>query len=82
MKTNNSAPMGKPKGPIPSLISGKNPKKVTVIRKSKCPIMPDENCFSVPRSGWGILSPKKYCKICFDKIIEQTQKDLDKIRNF
>jgi len=77
MKTNNSTSMSKPKGPTPSLISGKKPKRVTVIRQSKCArcknsIMPDEDCFSVPQTGWNILSPKKYCRICFNKIIDKT----------
>lgn len=86
MKIHHSKSTHKPKGPTPSLISGKKPKKVKATGKSKCArckkqIILDDPCFKIPQVGWSILSPKKYCIICFNKILDKTQQDLDKIKN-
>lgn len=79
--------MSKPKGKTPSLISGKKPKKVKVKKRincvrCKCAIEAGADCFGIPNIRVRFLSPiKKYCKQCFDNIIDQTQRDLDEARN-
>ena len=82
MKNNN------PRGKTPSLIGSTNgkPKKVAVKRKSKCnrcqsDILTGQDCFSIPKVGSGFKSEKRYCTTCFQKIIEQTEKDLENIKN-
>jgi hypothetical protein len=80
MKTN------KPKGKTPSLISGKRPRRVDIKQKAKCVRCKDSmpagaDCYGIPRTGLRFLSLKKYCKECFNKIIVETQNDLDEIKN-
>lgn len=77
----------KPKGKTPSLISSSNgkPQRIHVQRKSKCcrcncDIQVGQDCFGIPKAESGFSSKKRYCKLCFQNIIEQTQKDLDKVR--
>lgn len=57
---------GKPKGRTPSLISGKRPRRVKVSGKVKCArckneIIKSQDCFCVPRTGFGPISPRKFC---------------------
>lgn len=74
--------MRKPKGKTPSLISGKKPKKVLVKKSIKCArcrelIAVNAICIGVPNIRIKFLSSiKKYCKLCFEKIINQTEYDL------
>jgi hypothetical protein len=78
----------KPKGKTPSLIGSSNgrPKKVQVERNSECyrcgcNIEPGQDCFGIPKIGSGFSSLKRYCKVCFQNILEQTQKDLEEVKN-
>lgn len=74
-----------PKGKTPSLIGSSNgrPKKVAVIKKSTCyrcgcDILVGQECFGIPKSG-PFSNVKRYCRVCFDNIIEQTKKDLKEV---
>ena len=78
----------KPKGRTPSLISlnNGNPKKAEVRRKSICTrckrdIESGVDCFEISRIISGFKQSRRYCKICFTNIIQQTEKDLEKIKN-
>ncbi len=78
----------KPKGRTPSLISSSNgkPKRITIERKTKCcrcscSIVVGQDCFGIPKSGSGFSTTKKYCKDCFQKVLEQTHKDLEDVKN-
>ena len=78
----------KPKGKTPSLISSTNgkPTPVKVQRKGKCSRCKSDiengvNCFEIPKIGLGYKKRKRVCKICFINIIQQTEKDLTKIKN-
>jgi len=77
--------MKKPKkGRTPTLICGSSgkPSKIVAKRKSNCArcgddIIKDQECFEVPRVGFGLQSPKRYCIDCYTEILDQTKKDLD-----
>lgn len=76
-----------PKGKTPSLIGASNgrPKRVPVLRQSKCsrcggPIAMGDDCFGIPKSGVGFRNERRYCQLCFNNILEQTQKDLDELK--
>lgn len=78
----------KPRGPIPSLIGSSNgrPERIKVERKSKCCrcgccIEAGQACFGIPKIGTGFKSIKRYCKSCFQSILNQTLKDLEEIKN-
>lgn len=77
----------KPKGKTPSLIGSSNgrPRRVQVERKSECyrcscDIQVGQDCFGIPKVGSGFSPIKRYCKICFQNILEQTQKDLEEVK--
>ena len=77
----------KPKGKTPSLIGSTNgrPRRVQVERKSVCnrcgcDIQAGQDCFGIPKIGSGFNSVKRYCKDCFNNILNQTLKDLDEIK--
>lgn len=74
-----------PKGKTPSLIGSSNgrPRKVAVERKSECnrcgcQILAGQECFGIPKAG-SFMSLKRYCRNCFDSILEQTRKDLEDV---
>jgi hypothetical protein len=76
-----------PKGKTPSLIGSSNgrPKRIDVARKSVCSRCKDDisigaECFNIPKSGNGFVTEKRFCKSCYDKVIEQTQKDLEELK--
>lgn len=76
-----------PKGKTPSLVSASNgrPKRVHVKRRSKCSrcdctILVGADCFNVPRSTNGFSVEKRFCKACYDGVLDQTQKDLNELR--
>jgi hypothetical protein len=78
----------KPRGKTPSLIGASNgrPKRINVQRKSHChrcghDIQVGQDCFGVPKVVSGFTSIKRYCRICFQSIIDQTHKDLEEIKN-
>ena len=77
----------KPKGKTPSLIGSSNgrPTKVAVKAKCECKrchsdILVGDDCFEIPRTGSGFRTSKRFCKECFQKVLIQTQKDLDEIK--
>lgn len=77
----------KPKGKSPSLIGGSNgkPELVEVKRASACKrckenIRAGDFCAAIPKLGTGYKNAKRYCRACFDAILDQTQKDLDSLR--
>jgi len=79
--------MTKPKGKIPSLVSGKKPKLIDVKRKITCTrcqtdIKAGEKCFGVPniRIKAFITTYKKYCRVCMEQIITQTERELNDIK--
>ena len=79
--------MTKKRGKIPSLLTGSSgkPNKISAKRKRNCKrcnvkISMGEVCYEVPVPGGGFSCNKTYCKICFWEILEQTQKDLDNLK--
>ena len=77
----------KPRGPVPSLIGGANgrPKRVSVQRQSKCirchaPFAAGNTCIEIPKLGNAFASVKRVCDVCFERILEKTAEDLEKIR--
>ncbi len=77
-----------PRGKTPSLIGSSNgrPERLVVERKSECcrchcDIAAGLVCFGIPKISSSFKSLKRHCKICFIKILEQTQKDLDAVKN-
>lgn len=79
--------MNKPKGKIPSLLSGKKPKRIILKRATRCKrckvkLSTSDPCFGIPDIRIKFLtSYNKFCKSCFDNILTQTQQDLDTARN-
>jgi len=76
------------RGKAPSLISGSNgkPNLVCATRKRECKRCHSEinsgvNLFEYPKSGNGFSNKQSICLSCFKEIIDQTQKDLDQIRD-
>ena len=77
----------KPKGKIPSLISGSSgkPKKVLIERKSQCRRCKDDletgkHCYEIPKVSSGFTSQKRFCQSCFQDILVQTQNDLEQLK--
>ena len=77
----------KPRGPVPSLIGGANgrPKRVAVKKKSMCsrchvPFAAGDSCISIPKVGGGYSNAKRVCDECFQKIVEKTAEDFEKIK--
>ena len=67
---------------IPSLINGSagRPKKVVAGKKSMCrgcksDIIKDEKCFDVPNPRSSFASSKRFCIVCFKRILEKTKED-------
>jgi len=76
-----------PKGKTPSLIGGSNgrPSKVEIQRGCKCYRCKDSlnkgsNCIKIPQLGSSFTNKRRVCSDCFEKILEQTQADLEKLR--
>lgn len=74
------------RGKTPSLIGGGagSVKTVTARRKRPCKrcegdILKDDRCFEVGIPG--SMGHKTYCDTCFQEILAQTEKDLDKLKN-
>lgn len=79
--------MSKPKGKIPSLISGSSgkPEPVTAQRKCQCArcgcnILKGVRCFDIPKVGGAFRNTKRYCGECFKSILEQTDKDVSELK--
>ena len=77
----------KPRGPVPSLISGASgrPKRITVRRQSECsrchaPFAAGDRCIAIPKPGGAYSTKKRVCKECFQQILEKTAEDLEVIK--
>ena len=77
----------KPKGRTPSLISGSNgkPHKVDVKGRSLCARCKDsieigQKCFGIPKTNSRFRKVSRYCKECFDNILDKTQDDIDLLK--
>lgn len=75
------------KGKTPSLIGLSNgrPVRIEVLKKCSCcrcksDLSVGNDCFGIPKSGAGFSKIKRYCKECFQNIIQKTESDLDEIK--
>lgn len=78
--------MKKPKGKTPSLIGSTygTPRRVPVLRKCDCKrcggaILSGSMCVAIPKLG-PHSNPKRFCESCYANILEQTEKDLYKLK--
>lgn len=76
-----------PKGKTPSLIGFSNgrPNRVEVLRKSRCArcdgdILPGADCFNIPKKKAGFTKECRYCKNCFERVLEQTDSDFESLK--
>ena len=72
---------------MPSLIGGTNgrPKRVAVKKQSKCsrchvPFAAGDTCISIPKVGGAYSNAKRVCGECFQRILEKTAQDFDKVK--
>ena len=77
------------RGKIPSLISGSNgkPKLICASKKRTCKrcqssINAGQKLFEYPKSGNGFSNMQPICLSCFKEIIDQTESDLSKIKEY
>ncbi len=77
-----------PKGKTPSLIGFSNgrPSRVAVQRKSQCvrcscDIHAGTDCFNIPKKQAGFTRECRYCKSCYEKVLEQTQADFESLKS-
>lgn len=85
---NKAKSSGKPKGKTPSLISNKNgrPKRVDVGGKSKCnrckgEFIKGETAIEIPQLGKAYSYEIRICDACFERVLDQTEKDLQELRS-
>ncbi|HBD7114623.1 TPA: hypothetical protein KKW42_001483 [Legionella pneumophila] len=76
-----------PRGKTPSLIGGENGKPIKIVangkstcKRCKCEIMCGESCFAIPKLRNAFEQSQRFCDGCFNKIIEQTEKDLEHLK--
>ena len=76
------------RGKTPSLISASSgtpsiveAKKRRNCNRCECNINMGEKLFEIPKIGGGFSDKKSICKSCFREILDQTQKDLDKLES-
>lgn len=76
-----------PKGKTPSLIGSSNgrPERSIAQRKCKCArcnreLMKNDICFDIPKLGQAFTSSKRFCRICYEQVLEQTEKDLNQLK--
>jgi hypothetical protein len=72
-----------PKGKTPSLIGSSlgRPDAVTAGKRCACSrceaeITKGEKCYDVPQPSKPFSSRRRFCKICFDRVLAQTRQDL------
>lgn len=77
-----------PKGKTPSLIGSSNgrPKAVVAGKKCKCrrcdvELAKGTECFDIPKIGSTFSSTWRYCYGCYKKILDQTEKDLEELKD-
>jgi len=75
------------RGKTPSLLTGSSGKPSVAQAKQqrnckRCSskIIMGESLFEIPKIGGGFSQKKPFCKLCFNEILEQTQKDLDLLK--
>lgn len=76
-----------PRGPVPSLIGGKNgrPKRVKVKKLSHCyrchdDLVAGSPCVEIPQLGTGFASARRVCEDCYHAILMKTAEDLSALR--
>ena len=76
------------KGKTPSLIGFTNgrPKRIDVARKSTCfrcrsAILVGTACYDIPQKSAGFTRECRHCSICYQRVLEQTQKDLNQLKS-
>lgn len=76
------------KGKTPTLISGASGKPTLETGRNKrdCTRCGDdieggESFFAIPKLGSGFSNKKPFCTSCFIEILDQSQKDLDMLRD-
>jgi len=77
-----------PKGKTPSLIGFSNgrPNRVEVLRKSQCfrcgcDILVGADCFNIPKKSAGFTKECRYCKNCYENVLEQTRADFESLKS-
>lgn len=77
-----------PKGKTPSLIGFSNgrPNRVAVLRKSQCVrcncvITAGNDCFNIPKKQAGFTKECRYCRDCYEKVLEQTHADFENLKS-
>jgi len=75
-----------PKGKTPSLIGSSlgRPSKKTCGRETPCSrckqsISKGEDCYDVPRPQKPHASTRRFCAECFERVLKQSQRDLDEL---
>ena len=75
------------RGKTPSLLTGSSgkpsvaeAKKQRNCKRCNSIIKMGESLFESPKIGGGFSQKKSFCKLCFSEILEQTQKDLDLLK--
>lgn len=76
-----------PRGKTPSLIGGSNgkPSKISIQRGCKCYRCEDSlkngtECIEIPQLGGSFTNKRRVCFECYEKILKQTQDDLDSLK--
>lgn len=77
-----------PKGRTPSLIGSSlgRPTKETCGRRCPCSrcgndIIKGEDCYDIPQPLKPHSATRRFCRACFEKVLEQTKRDLEKLRD-
>ncbi len=70
------------------MIGGTNgrPKRADVKRRCECSrchctLEAGADCFDIPKVGGAFANSKRVCVECFNKILQQTENDLEELRN-
>lgn len=76
------------KGKTPSLIGSPlgRPRKEICRRETPCSrcregIVKGEDCYDVPQPMKPHSATRRFCRVCFENVLEQTKRDLEKIES-
>lgn len=76
--------INKRKGPTPSLIGSANgkPKRVEVLKKSKCSrccveLLAGQTCIEIPKARSAYSASRRFCDDCYQGILKKTVEDLE-----
>jgi len=74
------------RGKIPSLLTASSGKPAAVIAKKRRTCVRCSNkieggskCFEIPKVVSGFTKKSPHCTVCYQEILEQTRKDLEKL---